>query len=447
MRVVTSGLLGSDIATLSGSATAGTFASANVGTGITVTPTLSDLTLSNTNYYIAGYASALSADITPAPVTISGLTAANKVYDTTTAVTLHGTQTLSGLLNNETVTISGAIASAFVGADAGTGVAVSVNLSGLTLSNSNYYIAGLTSSLAANITTAPLVITADSQTMVYGSPTPTLTYTFTGLLGSDSAGFTGALASNATSTSVVGNNYVISQGDLTPSGNYRIGTFNVGGITITPRPVTVTVNDGQYKVYGNADPGTFATTIQVQGNGVGLITGQTLSGSLTRSAGENAGVYPITQGTLVSENPNYAVTVIGSDFAITARPITVTATAGQTKVYGDADGALLYSVTTGTLASFGGVTDVLVGALARAPGNNVGNNYAINAGSLTNASNPNYDITFVGSDYQTTARPISLSAPVINKTYDGGYTYDLTAADLANRLRYLQHCEGGFLRK
>ena len=134
---------------------------------------------------------------------------------------------------------------------------------------------------------------------------------------------------------------------------------------------------------------------------------------------------------MVSANPNYAVTVIGGDFVITARPITVTASTGQTKVYGDADGALAYTVSTGTLASFGGVTDILVGALARATGNNVGNNYAINAGSLTNTSNPNYDITFVGSDYQTTARPIALSAPVINKVYDGGYTYDLTAADLS----------------
>ena len=429
--VVSSGLLGSDVATLSGSATAGTFASADVGTGIVVTPTLSNLTLSNSNYYIAGHSTALTADITPAPVTISGLVAANKVYDTTTDVTVSGTRTLSGLLNNENVTISGSMSSAFVGADAGTGIAVSVGLSGLSLSNSNYYIAGLTSSLSANIAPAPLVITADSQTMVYGSPTPTLTYTFTGLLGSDSDGFTGALASNASSTAAVGNAYVISQGTLTPSSNYRIDTFNTAGLTITPRPVTVIVNSGQYKVYGNADPSAFTTTIQVQGNGVGLIAGETLSGSLVRAAGENAGVYPITQGTLVSANPNYAVTVIGNDFAITARPITVTATAGQTKVYGDADGVLAYTVSTGTLASFGGVTDVLIGALARAPGNNVGNNYAINAGSLTSASNPNYDITFVGSDYQTTARPISLSAPVINKVYDGGYTYDLTAADLA----------------
>jgi hypothetical protein len=77
--VIASGLLGSDSASISGTATAGTFASGNVGTGIAVTANLSDLTLSNGNYYISDVATALTADITAAPVTISGLTAATKI--------------------------------------------------------------------------------------------------------------------------------------------------------------------------------------------------------------------------------------------------------------------------------------------------------------------------------------------------------------------------------
>jgi len=243
--VIASGLLGSDVATLTGTATVGTFASPDVGTAITVTATLSSLGSSNSNYYIAGYATALAADIAPAPLTISDLTASNKTYDTTTSVTLTGTPSLSGLLNNQSATISGSISSAFVVADAGTNIAVSVNLSGLSLSNSNYYIAGLTAPLAANITAAPLTVTANNQTMVYGSPTPTLTYTFTGLLGNDSSGFTGALATDASSTANVGNGYSITQGTLTPSSNYRIAVFNDATMTITPRPVDVTVTPGQ----------------------------------------------------------------------------------------------------------------------------------------------------------------------------------------------------------
>jgi autotransporter-associated beta strand protein len=429
--VITAGLLGSDVATLTGTATVGTFASPDVGTAITVTATLSSLGSSNSNYYIAGYATALAADITQAPLTISGLTASNKTYDTTTSVTLTGTPTLTGLLNNQSATISGSISGAFVVADAGTNIAVSVNLGGLSLSNSNYYIAGLTAPLAANITAAPLTVTANNQTMVYGSPTPTLTYTFTGLLGNDSSGFTGALATDASSTANVGNGYSITQGTLTPSSNYRIAVFNDATMTIMPRPVDVTVTPGQYKVYGNSDPSSFAATIQAQGNNVGLITGSTLSGSLARVAGENTGIYRVSEGTLVSANPNYLVNVIGADFIITARSITVTAAPNQSKIYGNPDGVLAYTVTTGSLASFNGVTDVLVGALGRAPGNNVGFSYAINAGGLTSAANPNYDITFVSADFQTTARPVALNAPEITKVYDGGYTYSLNAAELA----------------
>jgi autotransporter-associated beta strand protein len=429
--IITSGLLGSDVATLNGSATAGTYASSDVGSGISITPTLTGLSSSNANYYVAGYSAALAADITPAPVTISGFTAVNKVYDTTTAATLSGTRTVAGLLNNENVTINGSITAAFVGSDAGTGIAVSVNLSNLTLSNANYAITGLTAPLTANIAPAPLTVTAIDQTMTYGSPAPTLTYNFTGLLGNDASGFTGLLATNASSTSPVGNTYTITQGSLAASSNYVIDVFNTASMTVTPRPVTVTVTSGQFKVYGNADPSSFATSIEVQGNNRGLITGSTLAGSLVRTAGENVGNYPIEIGTIASANPNYAINFVGNDLTITARPITVTATSGQTKVYGNADGALTYSVSTGTLASFNGVTDTLTGTLAREPGNHVGINYAINAGTLTNASNPNYDITYVSASFATTARPIAIAAPVINKTYDGGYNYDFTSADLA----------------
>jgi hypothetical protein len=152
------GLLGSDTATLSGTATAGTFASANAGNAIAVSANLSSLSLSNTNYYVAGVTSPLSANITPAPVTISGLTASNKVYDTTTAATLTGTKTVFGLLSTDTSTVSGNTTATFASANAGSAIGVTVNVSGLSLSNANYYVSGVTSPLSANITPAPVTI-------------------------------------------------------------------------------------------------------------------------------------------------------------------------------------------------------------------------------------------------------------------------------------------------
>jgi autotransporter-associated beta strand protein len=430
--IIATGLLGSDSATISGTATAGIFAGADVGTGIAVTPTLSGLNLSNANYYIASVVSPLSANIAPAPLTITGLTVANKVYDTTTNVVLSGTPTISGLLPNDVVTVTGNVSGSFASANVGVGIAVNANLNGLTLSNANYYVAGVATTLTADITAAPLTVTADDKVMVYGSSLPTLTYSYVGLVGSDtSSPLTGALVTNATSSASVGNAYTITQGTLSVSGNYRIGTFNAATVTINQRPVTVTIDPSQSKVYGAADPSTFTATIQAQGTDVGLLSGSSLAGSLARLTGENVGSYAFSQGTLASANPNYAITLVGANFSITPRPITVTANSNQTKVYGDADGVLTYSVTSGSLASFNNVADTLSGVLTRDAGNQVGTSYGINQGGVTSAANPNYAITFESALYRVTPRLITLTAPSINKIYDGGYTYDLTAADLA----------------
>jgi hypothetical protein len=431
--VIASGLLGSDSATLSGAATAGTFADSNVGAGIAVTPTLTGLSLNNSNYFIAGIDAAMTAAITPASVTVSGLSVANKVYDATTAATMSGTPTAFGVLTGDTAAVSGAVSGAFVSADAGTSIAVTANLAGLSLSNSNYQITGMTAALAADIAAAPLTVTADNKSMVYGSTSPVLTYAYTGLVGGDtSASFNGAIVTNATSTSSVGSAYTITQGTLaSSSANYRIATFNAGSFSIGARPLTVTVDAGQSKVYGSADPSSFSATIQTQGTDVGLLAGDTLGGSLVRAIGENAGAYAISSGSIVSANPNYAITFVGDNFAVTPRPITITANSGQTKVYGSADGALTYAISSGSLAAFAGVSDSLSGTLVRDTGNQVGSIYSINQGGLTSAANPNYNISYVGSTFQVTPRSITLTAPSINKVYDGSYSYDHTAAELA----------------
>ena len=77
-----------------------------------------------------------------------------------------------------------------------------------------------------------------------------------------------------------------------------------------------------------------------------LVYTDAFSGALTRAAGENVGTYAINQGTLAL-SANYTLTYVGANLTITPRPITVTADA-KTKVYGDADPALTYHITSGT---------------------------------------------------------------------------------------------------
>ena len=261
----------------------------------------------------------------------------------------------------------------------------------------------------------PITVTADPKSKVYGDADPALTYQLTlgNLIGTDA--LTGALTRAAGET--VGT-YAIQQGTLTAGGNYDL-TFVTANLTITARPITVTA-DAKTKVYGAPDP---SFTYQVTTGS--LVSGDSFSGSLGRAAGENVGTYGITQGTLTA-GANYNLSFVGADLTITVRPVTVTADA-KNKVYGNADPALTYQITTGSLA----FTDAFSGALARAAGENVGT-YAISQGTL--ALDANYNLSFVGADLTITARPVTVTADAKTKVYgdaDPALTYQITSGSLA----------------
>ncbi|MUP37247.1 MBG domain-containing protein, partial [Labilibaculum euxinus] len=177
-----------------------------------------------------------------------------------------------------------------------------------------------------NITQKAITVTADAgQTKVYGDADPTFTYTTSATLESGDS-FTGAL-SRATGEDV--GSYAITIGTLSAGSNYDL-TFVSKAFSITQKAITVTVDAGQTKVYGQADPTLTYTTSAT------LESGDSFSGVLSRTSGESVGSYAILQGTL-SAGSNYDLTFVSKDFAVTQKQITITADAGQTKVYGDAD--------------------------------------------------------------------------------------------------------------
>ena len=266
-----------------------------------------------------------------------------------------------------------------------------------------------------SITARPVTVTADPKSKTYGDSDPTLTYQITSGSLAFSDAFSGAL------TRVAGENvgaYAIQQGTLALTSNYDL-TYVGANLSITTRAITVTA-DPQTKVYGNADP-----TFTYQVTSGSLVNGDSFSGSLSRSPGEGVGTYAITQGTL-SAGTNYALTFVGANLTITARPVTVTADA-KMKTYGNADPALTYQITSGSLA----FTDAFSGSLARVAGENVGT-YAINQGTL--ALSANYALTFVGANFTITQRPVTVTADAKTKTYgdaDPALTYQITSGSLA----------------
>jgi MBG domain (YGX type) len=132
--------------------------------------------------------------------------------------------------------------------------------------------------------------------------------------------------------------------------------------------------------------------------------------SLARASGENVGSYGISSGTLnalsgsAAGNYTGSLDTTGNTLAVTARAITVSANA-QSKIYGDLDPALTYTVGGSGLANNPAVSTwngnvaisdtagtVFSGALGRTAGENVaGGPYAINQNTL--AANSNYTLT------------------------------------------------------
>ncbi len=135
-----------------------------------------------------------NADITAAGLTVSGLSAGSKVYDSTTAANLSGTGALLGVLGSDTVALSGTAAGTFTDKTVGTGK--TVNVTGLSLSGAdagNYALSE--PSLSADITAAGLTVTGlAANNKVYDSTTVAGlngSAALVGVLGSDTVTLSG----------------------------------------------------------------------------------------------------------------------------------------------------------------------------------------------------------------------------------------------------------------
>jgi hypothetical protein len=163
------------------------------------------------------------------------------------------------------------------------------------------------------------------------------------------------------------------------------------------------------KTYGNADfsPGATASsglTVSYSSDNTAVAT--IVSGNIHIVG---AGTANITASQAGDVNTSAASSVVQA-LSVSKAAITATANA-QTKVYGDADPAFTYSVTSGALVS----GDTFAGALTRTDaGVNIGA-YAITQGTL--ALSANYDLTFVGANLTITKRPITMKPVSLTKVY------------------------------
>jgi hypothetical protein len=427
---ILSGIIGADDVILGGSPVF-TFASANVGTGITINT--SGYTINGTdsgNYTLTQ--PTLSGDITGKELIITGITGGDKVYDDTTAASASGTAILVGVEAGDDVFLGGSPVFTFASANVGTGI--TINTSGYTINGTdsgNYTLTQPT--LSGNITAKELTITGiTGDNKVYDgttAATATGTATLVGVASGDDVSlegspvFTFASANIGTDITINTSGYTISGTD---SGNYTLTQPTLSG-DITAKELTITGITGSDKVYD----GTTAAIASGTATLVGVASGDdvSLGGSPVftfASANVGTGITINTTGYTLSgtDAAKYTLTQPTLSGDITTAPLTVKASAGQTKVYGATDPVLTYTITGFINGDTEDDLDTAV-SISRATGEAVGT-YTI---TPSGAADSNYAISFVTADFTITQAVLTVTADSATKVYgatDPVLTYTIT---------------------
>ena len=171
----------------------------------------------------------------------------------------------------------------------------------------NYNVVDVNGTLAVNKAAAPLTVTADAKSKIYGAADPTLSYTVTGTTyygDAAQAVVSGvSLSTDTGAAATAGNHAIVAAGGV--AANYNVVDVN-GTLAVTPKALTITASD-RVKTFGDAV--TFAGTEFVSS---GLVyadsaTKVTLA-SLGASATAAVGAYAITPSAAVGSGlANYTI--------------------------------------------------------------------------------------------------------------------------------------------
>ena len=419
------GVLNGDSVTLVTSNAAGYFADKNVGTNKPVTVTGLGLGGAAAGNYALLDPTNVTANIAAAGLTVSGVTAAAKVYDGTTNAQLNGTAVLNGEVSGDDVNlVTNGVSAAFASPNAGTGLPVTVSGYALAGADADNYVLAQPSGLAADITAATLTITATANNKTYDGTTNALaTPTVSGLQGSDSVtGLAETYDTKNVGSSKTLNVSAYTVNDGNGGNNYNVGTATSTAGVINAAGLTLTAV-GNTKTYDGTTNALATPTVS------GLQGSDTVTGLAESYATKNAGTgktlsvsaYTVNDG---NGGNNYSVsTVASSAGVINAAVLTYTANAaGMT--YGSAVPGLSGTVSgfVGTDNQGNATTGTLMFTTGATSSSGVGN-YAVNGSGLA-ANNGNY--TFVQALGNATA--LTINALAVNLTGTRSYDGTTTAA-------------------
>jgi gliding motility-associated-like protein len=411
------------------------FADKNVANGIAVNYTGISISggVDKDNYVLDSDEGSTTANITRRDLTLSNFTADGKVYDGNANV-LSGLNFTDNRVAGDVLEFSHT--ATFNNENVGVDKTVnhSISLTG-GASAGNYTLVTTTAQTQADITARTLNIDFTASDKTYNATTDVTINATDDRVGGDELGISYTAAFD---TRHAGVNKDVNITGITLTGvdkdNYATASEVTVKATINTRPIILTANNSS-KTYGAADPAEFSYNI----NSGNLVGDDTFTGALDRATGEDVGTYAIERGSLAISDENggnnYDLTFNNGTFTISQKAITITVTSGQTKVYGNDDPVLAYTITSGSLLD----GHTFSGALARAVGINVGS-YAINRGSLTILDGSsadvwdNYAVTWEWASLSITKRPITVTADPQTKVYgddDPALTHQITSGSLA----------------
>ena len=444
------GVLPGDDVTLVTTAAIGAFTNKNIGTAKTVTTSGFTIVGADIEKYAVVQPTA-TADITKADITVSGVTANNKVYNGTSTTTLNtGSASLSGVIPGDIVTV---VATGAIGTfnNKNVGNNKSVVPSGLTFGGTdggNYNLI-LTGSMSANITTAPLNIT--------GITANNKTYdgTITAVINTGGAALTGVISGDAvtlstsgasgtfdnefsgTSKTVYTSGFTISGTD---SGNYTLNqpttTADIIGLPLTLNGVTA-----NNKVYN----GTTAATLNTGSASIsGILSGDVVTLITTGASGnfnnKNTGTSKTitTSGFTIggADSRKYSLTQPVTTANITAATLTVTGVTVSSKVYNGSSSATLNIGSAGLSGVIGSdnVTLVSSGVTATFANKNAGTSKVVSVSGFTisGTDSGNYTLTQPSLTGNITAAVVTISGVTAeDKVYNATTTAAINKASAA----------------
>jgi gliding motility-associated-like protein len=446
-NAVLAGVISGDLVTLNKTAASGTFNNKNVGTSKPVT--VSGFTLSGTdagNYTLTQ--PSLTANITPASLYITGVTANDKVYDGTVTATINTVNALlSGILSGDAVTLITSGASGyFENASAGTSKTVFTSGFSITGTDAGNYNLTLPTT-TASIIGLPLTITGvTANNKVYNGNT-------SATLNTGSAVLQGVIAGDAVTlvkTGATGNfiNKNVGQSKTVTTSGFTLSGADADKYSLTQPSATATITHAELtisgvrandKVYNGSitaviNSGNAALSGLASGDNVSLVTSGAGGTFNDKNIGTSKTVTTAGFTITGTDSGNYTLNQPVTTANITPATLNISGVTADDKVYNASTDAVVHingSYLTGVIGSES-VTLGTAGVSGTFTDKNAGSDKTVvtNGFSISGADAFNYYLIQPSPEADIIPAGITVTGvEANNKIYDGTTTASLDGSN------------------